>query len=94
MGVCICHAPGLIDDADSDLEAEAQADLSSASRLCSALARAGQSSDCAVCGEHLAAPYARCSCFGGGAGQPMRAHLHCLATSFLTLAADASERHS
>ena len=56
-------------------------------RLVAALRRAGQPVDCAVCGDDLAPPYAKCSGCGGGA---MRAHLHCLATSFLTRAEDAA----
>ena len=61
-------------------------------RRVAALRRAGQAADCAVCGDDLAPPYAKCSCCGGGAsgGRAMRAHLHCLATSFITRAEDSA----
>ena len=54
-------------------------------RLVAALRRAGQPVDCSVCGDDLTPPYAKCGCGGGTA---MRAHLHCLALSFVTRAQD------
>lgn len=92
-GLSLPHTYGSQLSQPSDLSQDGTIDTNTDApgpRLVSALRRAGQAVDCAICGDDLSPPYVKHSCPVSGPARaatvPMRAHLHCLGLSFITRA--------